>query len=451
MRVATWNINGLRARLDLVLRWLADRQPDVVGLQELKMADEKFPRAEIESAGYHAVTHGQKAWNGVAILSREMARVTQTGLPDQESFGSRLITAEIGELSFTTVYCPNGKHLDHEDYPRKLAWFDALIEHQRERHDPSRPAVVCGDFNICPAPIDSWNEEMLGETIFHSAAERDRVRRLLDGIQIDAVVDSAEVVSQTDTEAFVMLEGSLSMGIDIEVLTPFIESLLVASGMEVTPEMVDQMSGMMAAQFEAETLEISEEVRVVPGEDGRWLVCDELGSDDMAEDDMADDMAEDDMAETPDRKIDLLDRALYENDPQPTYTWLRNEAPVYWDETNEVWAISRHEDIVKILASVRDARDGEYVTVDSVDESVRIAKEGEYLTLHVEETHDDAETVDVRVPVSVLDALVSGDDDELDLLAAVRALGEHEDEAFVRVQETDATVRIWIDRQNQSD
>jgi exodeoxyribonuclease-3 len=180
MRIATWNVNGLRARLEFVLAWLAERRPDVVGLQELKLTDDKFPHAELERAGYRAATHGQKAWNGVAILSREPARVTRTGLPGQEALGARLITADVVGLSFTTVYCPNGKHVDHEDYPRKLAWFDALLDHLRAEHDPARPTVLGGDFNICPTPLDSWNEEMLRGSIFHTDDERSRFRRLLD-------------------------------------------------------------------------------------------------------------------------------------------------------------------------------------------------------------------------------------------------------------------------------
>jgi exodeoxyribonuclease-3 len=180
MRLATWNVNGLRARLDFFLAWLEERRPDVVGLQELKLTDELFPHAAIESAGYHAATHGQKAWNGVAILSREPITPVQLGLPGQEELGARLITADVGGLSFTSVYCPNGKHVGHEDYPRKLAWFDSLLRHLQERHDPSGSTVLCGDLNICPAAIDSWNEDMLGGTIFHTDDERARFRNLLD-------------------------------------------------------------------------------------------------------------------------------------------------------------------------------------------------------------------------------------------------------------------------------
>jgi exodeoxyribonuclease-3 len=180
MRIATWNVNGLRARLPLLLLWLEERRPDLVGLQELKLTEDVLPRDELSSLGYRVVMHGQKAWNGVAILSREPVRLTQQGLPGQEGFGSRLISVEAGELQFVTVYCPNGKHVGHEDYPRKLAWFDALAEHVGARHRADRPTILCGDFNICPAPADSWNEELLKGTIFHTEEERGRFRRLID-------------------------------------------------------------------------------------------------------------------------------------------------------------------------------------------------------------------------------------------------------------------------------
>ncbi len=181
MLLATWNVNGLRARLDYVLHWLRARRPDVVGLQELKLMDEQFPHAAFEAEGYHAVSYGQKAWNGVAILSREPAQVTQRGLPGQEEFGSRLITADVGGLSFTTVYAPNGKSVEHADYPKKLAWFDSLAERFADPHPADAPVVLCGDFNICPAPIDSWNEAEFAGKIFHTAEERSRYQRLLDG------------------------------------------------------------------------------------------------------------------------------------------------------------------------------------------------------------------------------------------------------------------------------
>ena len=180
MRIATWNINGMKARLPFLLRWLDDVKPDLVGLQELKMTDEQFPHEMLDKAGYRAMTHGQKGWNGVAVLSREPVEVTQVGLPGQEDMGARLLTVQQGELSFTTVYCPNGKSVDHEDFPRKLAWLDGLIAHIADCHDASRPAVLCGDFNLVPGDLDSWAGQRLIGQIFHTDAERARFNRLLD-------------------------------------------------------------------------------------------------------------------------------------------------------------------------------------------------------------------------------------------------------------------------------
>lgn len=180
MRIATWNVNGLRARLEFVQRWLRDRRPDLVGLQELKLTDEQFPHEAFAELGYQAVTHGQKSWNGVAILSREPVELLRQGLEGQEDFGARLITAKLGDLDFTTVYCPNGKSVEHDDYGRKLAWFDALADHWKRHHDPAAPTVLCGDFNVCPTALDSWAGERFEGDIFHTDAERERIARLME-------------------------------------------------------------------------------------------------------------------------------------------------------------------------------------------------------------------------------------------------------------------------------
>jgi len=178
MRLATWNINGLRARAELVKIWLAERQPDVVGFQELKTPTADFPHDLFAELGYHALVHGEKAWNGVAILSREPAELVQTGLPGEDELGSRLLTARIGGIEFTTVYCPNGKTLDHADFARKLRWFDNLKTHwlARERRD----AVLCGDFNIVPEPLDSWRGDAADGSIFHTPEERARFDALIN-------------------------------------------------------------------------------------------------------------------------------------------------------------------------------------------------------------------------------------------------------------------------------
>jgi exodeoxyribonuclease-3 len=185
MRIATWNVNGLRARQDFVLHWLRARRPDIVALQELKLTDEQFPRDVFAAAGYQVVLHGQKAWNGVAVLSHAAATVTQSGLPGAEDIGARLITADVAGVSFTSVYCPNGKHTGHDDFQHKLAWYDRLLDHLRGRHDPERAAVVGGDFNICPSGLDSYDEAGLRGQIFHTDEERARFQALLDWGLID--------------------------------------------------------------------------------------------------------------------------------------------------------------------------------------------------------------------------------------------------------------------------
>ena len=129
MRIATWNVNGLRARMEFITHWLKSRAPDVVGLQEVKVSDEDFPHADFRALGYHAVVHGENGWNGVAVLSRTPAEAETRGLPDRENDGARLLRVHVSGLHFATVYCPNGKTLNHPDFPRKLAWLDALRDY----------------------------------------------------------------------------------------------------------------------------------------------------------------------------------------------------------------------------------------------------------------------------------------------------------------------------------
>ena len=182
MLIATWNVNGIRARLEYILDWLNERKPDIVGLQELKAIDENFPYAALEEAGYKSSIHGQKAWNGVAVLSREPAEILQKGLPGQEKAGARFIAARVSGLDFISVYCPNGKSTDHPDFPRKLEWFNSLAEFLADPSSPLDPdnMVVTGDFNICPSALDTWNEESLKGSIFHTDEERQCIEKLKD-------------------------------------------------------------------------------------------------------------------------------------------------------------------------------------------------------------------------------------------------------------------------------
>lgn len=180
MQIATWNVNGIRARLEYVLYWLRERQPDIVGLQELKSAEDNFPFDAFEKAGYSAVIHGQKAWNGVAVLSRLPAEIKQAGLPGQKEQGARLITANVSGLDFISVYCPNGKSVDHPDFKMKLSWFESLAEYIEMNFSPveKHSLAIVGDYNICPSGLDSWNEELLKGSIFHTNEERSCIKAL---------------------------------------------------------------------------------------------------------------------------------------------------------------------------------------------------------------------------------------------------------------------------------
>ena len=183
MRIATWNVNGLRARLDFVLLWLKARAPTVLGMQELKVEDAEFPFDAFRAAGYEVAVHGQKGWNGVAIAAKAPIEVQDRGLPGQDGQGARLIRANVGGLSFATVYCPNGKTLDHADFPRKLAWFDSLRDYVAGVD--AENLVLGGDFNIVPEAADCWRGAAADGTIFCTAEERSRYRTLEDAGLVD--------------------------------------------------------------------------------------------------------------------------------------------------------------------------------------------------------------------------------------------------------------------------
>ncbi|HEV7344232.1 MAG TPA: exodeoxyribonuclease III [Devosia sp.] len=164
MRIATWNINGVKARLELLLKWLAEEKPDIVVLQEIKTVDEGFPRLEIEALSYNIETHGQKSWNGVAILSLLPFDEVHRGLPGDESDEqARLIegvfSLEGSAVRVCGIYLPNGNPVDSEKFPYKLAWMRRLEAYVEARLALEEPFVLLGDFNIIPAPIDAHNPE----------------------------------------------------------------------------------------------------------------------------------------------------------------------------------------------------------------------------------------------------------------------------------------------------
>jgi exodeoxyribonuclease-3 len=186
MKVATWNVNSIRTRLERVLNWLRDARPDVLCLQELKAAEEQFPFEPFEHAGYFAAVAGQKTYNGVAILSRRPPEDVRVGLggPDEDP-QARLISAAFGEVRIFSVYVPNGRAVGSDKFAYKLAWLDALGDLLRRDHAPSQPLLLCGDFNVAPADLDVHDPEAWADTVLCTPAAREAFDDLLDWGLVD--------------------------------------------------------------------------------------------------------------------------------------------------------------------------------------------------------------------------------------------------------------------------
>jgi exodeoxyribonuclease-3 len=159
IRIATYNVNGIRARLPHLLRWLEREQPDVACLQELKAVSEGFPILDIRAAGYDAIWHGQRSWNGVAILTRGTTPVeVRRALPgDPDDDHSRYVEAEVGEFIIGCLYLPNGNPQPGPKFDYKLRWFERLIEHAATLYGIGRPVVLAGDYNVVPTDFDIYN------------------------------------------------------------------------------------------------------------------------------------------------------------------------------------------------------------------------------------------------------------------------------------------------------
>lgn len=163
MKIVTWNINGVRARIENLCAWLKESDPDIVCLQEIKSVDENFPRLEIEALGYHVETHGQKGFNGVAILSKVSPDEVTRGLPgddsdEQSRFMEAVFSTEKGALRVCSIYLPNGNPPDDPvKYPYKLAWMARLEAFAKSRLTLEEPLVLAGDYNVIPEPHDCYD------------------------------------------------------------------------------------------------------------------------------------------------------------------------------------------------------------------------------------------------------------------------------------------------------
>lgn len=189
MRIATYNVNGVNGRLRVLLDWLAERQPDVVCLQELKAASSAFPRKALEDAGYGAVWAGQKSWNGVAILARgHDIHLTRRGLPhDPDPAQSRYIEAAINGILVGCLYLPNGNPAPGPKFDYKLRWFDAFAAHAETLRATGAPVVLAGDYNVMPEDLDVYAPERWRDDALFRPEVRSAYHALLDRGWTDAV------------------------------------------------------------------------------------------------------------------------------------------------------------------------------------------------------------------------------------------------------------------------
>ena len=189
--IVTFNVNSIGARLPNVLAWVDATQPDILLLQELKCVDEAFPRLEFEQRGYMCETHGQKTYNGVAILSKFPLRDVVRGLPgDAADEQARYIeaVAEVGgaRVRVASAYVPNGQAPDSDKFIYKMAFYDRLQAHWQQRLTQQEAAILGGDFNCAPAPLDVYDPKTLDGTVCYHPAERAKLRRLLHAGLYDA-------------------------------------------------------------------------------------------------------------------------------------------------------------------------------------------------------------------------------------------------------------------------
>jgi len=236
MKIATYNVNGINGRLPVLLRWLDERKPDVVCLQELKAPDEKFPQQAMEDAGYQAIWHGQKSWNGVAILSRNMEiKELRRGLDgDIEDVQSRYIEALINDVVIGCLYLPNGNPAPGPKLDYKLQWFERFSKHAAQLLTYDLPVVLTGDFNVMPTEIDVYKpERWINDALFRPEV-REAFRKLLDQGWTDALRTLyPDEVIYTFWDYFRNAYGrNAGLRIDHFLLNPQLKDRLVAAAVD---------------------------------------------------------------------------------------------------------------------------------------------------------------------------------------------------------------------------
>jgi len=236
MKIATYNVNGINGRLPVLLRWLNEAKPDVVCLQELKAPQEKFPEKSIEDLGYHAIWHGQKSWNGVAILSRYgKPEETQRGLPgDAEDVHSRYIEASINDLVIGCLYLPNGNPAPGPKFDYKLSWFERLHTYAGTLLKTGKPVILTGDYNVMPTEKDVYKPERWVNDALFRPETRAAFKKLVDQGWTDAIRKLyPDKTIYTFWDYFRNAYGrDAGLRIDHFLLSPKVEKRLVTAGVD---------------------------------------------------------------------------------------------------------------------------------------------------------------------------------------------------------------------------
>jgi exodeoxyribonuclease-3 len=236
VKIATFNVNGINARLAALMRWLEESKPDVALLQELKTPAERFPAETLRAAGYEAVWHGQKSWNGVAILARGAAPVERRRvLPgDPDDLNSRYLEAWVGEIVVGCLYLPNGNPAPGPRFDYKLRWLDRLIRHAADLLGEDKPTVLAGDFNVIPTDLDvyapeRWRDDALFRPEVRSAYEALLRQGWLDALRAVHPGERVYTFWKYLRNAFARDAG---LRIDHLLLSPALARRLVAAGVD---------------------------------------------------------------------------------------------------------------------------------------------------------------------------------------------------------------------------
>ena len=256
LRIASYNINGINTRLPVLTRWLEEFAPDIVGLQELKCTDEAFPAEAVRALGYSAIWHGQKSWNGVAILSRVGEPVeTSRGLPgDPDTSQSRYLEAAVCGILVGNMYAPNGNPWPGPKFDYKLEWMDRLHDHARALLDSKVPALLIGDYNVIPTDQDVYKPERWAKDALASPQAKQKYAELVAQGWTDAIrhLHPDERIYSFWHYWRNSFERDAGIRIDHALLSPSLAKMLKAAGVDRSPRSWEKTSDHAPAWVEVE-------------------------------------------------------------------------------------------------------------------------------------------------------------------------------------------------------